>query len=146
MTDSALVSHRYWQLADLSRTVDDGLFLFERERLNLLEADRRPDVTRLRRQVRQVVCVMLVQLTGTRDEVAFADPTLHEVTVPSSIVDALRRHLADDEEELIKTLRELTDALAAIPSLTGAQVSVLNQIAKTADIEASASLRLLMRK
>jgi hypothetical protein len=146
MTDSAIVSHRYWQLADLSRTVDDGLFLFERERLNLLDDERKPDVERLRQEVGQVLWVMLVQLTGEALEgVPSGDLRSHEVTVPPSIVEALRLQLADDDQ-LIQTLRELMEALASIPSLTAPQVGVLNQIAKTADIEASASLRLLMRK
>src|SRR4051794_18673122 len=68
MTMTYLVTNRSWQLADLSRTVDDGMLVFECERRNLPPDCIPGDATELRVNLQLVLKALLDLLRGAGGE------------------------------------------------------------------------------
>lgn len=140
-----VVSRRSWQLADLSRTVDDTVLALEYNRLQLRAAPARDDRMKLQRDLAQIIEAILLLLVRGEREQTITLSSQRDVVVPNSIVEALRRSV-HDEQQLTDRLKVLVEVLPNADSLDGDLVEVLDMIAEVADVEATASMRPLMRK
>ena len=140
-----VVSRRSWQLADLSRTVDDTMLALEYSQLHLRAAPSEKERKTLQRDLAQIIDALLTLLTdGTRERFVKLSSN-RDVVVPSSIIDALRSR-SPDESLLHDHLERLSVELRKDDSLDRDLVEVLDTIAEAADVEATASMRPLMRK
>src|SRR4051794_32002648 len=96
MTMTYLVTNRSWQLADLSRTVDDGMLVFECERRNLPPDCIPGDATELRVNLQLVLKALLDLLRGAGGEVILSLSSHRRALVSVSVVDALRTSMTED--------------------------------------------------
>jgi hypothetical protein len=141
-----VVSRRSWQLADLSRTVDDTVLALEYNRLHLQAVPSPLERMKLQRDLAQIIEVILEQLLlRTEHERTVTLSSERAVVIPNSIVEALRRKVGD-EAQLTTWLQALVSELPEAEFLDADQAEVLGTIAEVADVEATASMRPLMRK
>jgi hypothetical protein len=140
-----VVSRRSWQLADLSRTVDDTMLALEYSRLHLTVAPPASERKKLQHELAEIIdaVLMLVMVGGLERTVRLSSS--RDVVVPNSIVEALRRRTSD-ETGLQGRLTRLASELREADSLDGELIEVLETIAEAADVEATTSMRPLMRK
>ena len=140
-----VVSRRSWQLADLSRTVDDTMLALEYSRLELRAAPPEAERLGLRRDLAVIIDTLVELLVNGHQERTVRLSEERDVLVPDSIVNALRRR-HHDQHALQLNLERLSFELRAPDPLDRDLFDVLDTIAEAADVEASASMRPLMRK
>lgn len=140
-----VVSRRSWQLADLSRTVDDTMLALEYNRLRLKAAPPVTERRRLQQDLAQIIdAVVTLLVQGGRERVVCLS-SKREVVVPDSIVSALVRW-SGNQAKLKGSLERLASELRAQDDVDDDLVGVLDTIAEAADVEATASMRPLMRQ
>lgn len=140
-----VVSRRSWQLADLSRTVDDTMLALEYDRLHLKAAPSRTERRRLQRDLATIIDAVVTLLVGGAREQTVRLSSEREVLVPDSIVNALRRW-SQNEGELKSSLERLASELRQRDEVDSDLVEVIDTISEAADVEATASMRPLMRQ
>jgi hypothetical protein len=140
-----VVSRRSWQLADLSRTVDDTMLALEYSRLDLKAAPAPSERRRLQHDLAIIIdAVVTLLIQGEREQTVRLSSE-REVVVPTSIVDALRQW-SNNEAKLKGSLERLASELREQDDVDSDLVEVLDTIAEAADLEATASMRPLMRQ
>ncbi len=138
------VSKNSWRVADLSRTVNDGLLAVDCRKRKTRLADRTFEETRLEdlRELIDGLRELLVSPAKARR--IFTLTHRGEVFVPDSIVELLssRNHRG----QIVKTLERLRDQLNSSRPIDDDEVALLDSISQEADRAASASMQPLMRK
>jgi hypothetical protein len=136
-------SYRYWQLADLSRTVGDGLLVFECRRMNMPEDALPVDASSLRSDLARVIEAFRNLVRGDQGEQILYMGE-REVLVPTSIAELVSAELG--HARVAELLDQLAGSISAADILDDDEVELLDRIAKAADVEASASMRPMMRR
>ncbi len=139
-----VVSRRSWQLADLSRTVDDTMLALEYNRLGLRAAPPQNERLTLQKDMAQIIEALLELLVDGEHDLP-VKLSSESVVVPGSIVMALRRDATGDTR-LRQRLERLASELPDADTLDNEQVELLEAIAEAADAEATVSMRPLMRR
>jgi hypothetical protein len=140
-----VVSRRTWQLADLSRTVDETVLAIEYERLNLEVARPAEERHQLQADAAVIISAILRLLERGSSEEKAQLGTSREVIVPSDIAENLLRRV-EDETALKRDLAELARILPTADSIDNDLLELLDKVAQVADAAATTSLRPLMRK
>jgi hypothetical protein len=127
----------YWQMADFSRTIEDGFFVLDSERIGVLADEQRNDAVRLRRELAELFVGTVRRL---RDEHSTSSPSIPDDVTNQLVMQWSRERVLDELKNLAGALEQFSR------TLDYHQVELLEEIARVTDERTSVSMRLFMRK
>ncbi|MBZ0317133.1 MAG: hypothetical protein K8L91_11995 [Anaerolineae bacterium] len=146
MSDLGLLSYKYQTMAELARRLRRNILLIKRHYygLPLPKEDEDIEIGKVIVEFQEISKFLrdVISLSG---EDAWPTNWLDEPPLPNALVEQLRKIHKLDRPQYIKALARLEQRLQDIVGLTEKDISLLEEIAYTASVDANSVFRKLMR-